>query len=70
MEPDMSGYRRIYRAAEGNYRVVEILNRTRKVLADSIGLLSEPAPDTFLGRRRGEIAPLPDEESESHATRH
>jgi hypothetical protein len=66
MEPNMPEYRRIYRAADGNSTVAEVLDRTRKVLVESIKLLSEPAPDTFLGGHRRKIAP--DEESESHAT--
>jgi len=66
MEPNMPGYRHINRAAAGNSTVAEVLDRTHKVLVESIKLLSEPAPDTFLGGRRQKIAP--DEESQSHAT--
>jgi hypothetical protein len=53
---------RIYRAFDSNSIIAEVLRRTRELIVESDKLLREPAPDTFLGRRRREPAPLPDEE--------
>lgn len=58
----MPSYPRIYRAADNNSFIAEALGRTRELIMESVRLLREPAPDTFLGRQSRETAPLPDEE--------
>jgi hypothetical protein len=57
----MPDHSRIYRAADGNPVDAQVLARTRDLLVESTRLLKEPAPDTFLGRRRRENATPPDE---------
>ena len=42
--------------------IVEAKSTSREAVAKSRELLKEPAPDTFLGRRHGDMIPRPDAE--------
>ena len=42
-------------------QIAEQIARTRKLASQSIELLKEPPPDTFLGRRHQDPVPLPNE---------
>jgi hypothetical protein len=56
----MLRHHRVYRA-DDSYSTI-VLDRSRELIAESVRLLRESAPDTFLGRRRRETVPVLDEE--------
>jgi hypothetical protein len=51
----MAGHPRLHRADDNRSINSQLIAQTREVLAESRKLLAEPAPDTFLGRRRNGV---------------
>jgi len=55
----MNRFTRVYRPPTLEVEIAEARRRLRQMMEQAAALLTTPVPDTFLGRARHEILPLP-----------